>query len=185
MFYPVDVLKLHEGFTTLFVPKLAGGAGNVAPSPYRNSRQAPLEYRINLGMTGSMSIGIDLLRASDDELLKLREATDKFKLIRSDLQNSYVYRIASAWEHQYAIFEYLTRDKSSFTVFAFGHGLNRWDYLMPKFRMRALPPDAVYECGDIRMTGSALMNVGIKIPLMMEYVGSDYKSAVLTFTRVQ
>ena len=182
---PVDVLKLHEGFTTLFVPKLAGGAGNVAPSPYRNSRQAPLEYRINLGMTGSMSIGIDLLRASDDELLKLREATDKFKLIRSDLQNSYVYRIASAWEHQYAIFEYLTRDKSSFTVFAFGHGLNRWDYLMPKFRMRALPPDAVYECGDIRMTGSALMNVGIKIPLMMEYVGSDYKSAVLTFTRVK
>lgn len=182
---PIDVLKLHEGFTTFFVPKLAGGAGNIAPSPYRNSRRAPLDYRINLGMTGSMSIGIDLLKASDEELEALRAATEKFKTIRAALQNSYVYRIASPWEHPYAVFEYCARDRESFTIFAFGHGLNRWDYHMPRFRMRALKPDAIYECGDIRMSGKALMNLGVDIKLMREYVGSDYLSRVMTFTRVK
>ena len=182
---PIDTLKLHEGFTTLFVPKLAGGAGNVAPSPYRNSRTAPLDYRINLGMTGSMSIGIDLLKATEEELQTLRLATDKFKLIRRGLQNSYVYRIASPLEHPYAVFEYLCRDRSTFTVFAFGHSLNRWDYFMPLFRMRGLDPDAVYEYENTRMTGAALMNVGIRLPLMTECVGGDYKSCVLTFNRVK
>lgn len=182
---PVDVMKLHEGFTTFFVPKLAGGAGNIAPAPYRRSRSAPLEYRINLGMTGSMSIGIDLLKASEEELEKLKKATEAFKPIRQNLQNSYVYRIASAWDNPYAIFEYCTRDRSSFTVFAFGHGLNRWDYHMPNFRMRGLIPDAIYECDGIQMTGSALMNIGIKLSLMPEYVGCDYVSKVLTFTRVK
>jgi alpha-galactosidase len=182
---PIDVMKLHEGFTTFFVPRLAGGAGNIAPSPYRNSRCAPLEYRIHLGMTGSMSIGIDLLKATEEELDKLRAATDTFKPIRKALQNSYVYRIASAWDNPYAIFEYCARDKSCFTVFAFGHGLNRWNYHMPLFRMRGLEPDAIYEYGDIRMSGAALMNVGIKIPLMREYVGCDYASLVMTFTRVK
>ena len=182
---PVDVMKLHEGFTTLFVPRLAGGAGNIAPSPYRKSRCAPLDYRINLGMTGSMSIGIDLLGASEDELEELRRATEKFKLIRHDLQNSYVYRIASPWENPYAIFEYCARDRSTFTVFAFGHGMNRWDYHMPRFRMRGLDPEAIYECEDIRMSGKALMSLGVDIHLMPDYVGCDYASRVMTFTRVK
>ena len=132
-----------------------------------------------------MSIGIDLLKATEEELQTLRLATDKFKLIRRGLQNSYVYRIASPLEHPYAVFEYLCRDRSTFTVFAFGHGLNRWDYFMPLFRMRGLDPDAVYEYENTRMTGAALMNVGIKLPLMTECVGGDYKSCVLTFNRVK
>ena len=182
---PVDVIKLHEGFTTFFVPKLAGGAGNVAPSPYRGSREVPLEYRIHLGMTGSMSIGVDLLRASEEEIKELRAATDDFKRIRGDLQNSYVYRIASPWDNPYAVFEYCTRDRGSFTVFAFGHGLNRWNYHMPRFKMRGLLPDAIYECGGVRMSGRALMNIGVNVSLMDKYVGCDYVSRVMTFTRVK
>jgi len=182
---PVDVMRLHEGFTTFFVPKLAGGAGNVAPSPYLGTRCVPLEYRVHLGMTGSMSIGIDLLKAGDEELEQLRAATATFKTVRADLQNSYVYRIASPWEHPYAVFQYCCRDRSTFTIFAFGHGLNRWDFFMPRFRMRGLDPDAVYECEDIRMTGAALMSVGVNVQLMPVYRGCDYVSKMMTFRRVE
>ena len=132
-----------------------------------------------------MSIGIDLLGASEDELEQLRRATEKYKLIRHDLQNSYVYRIASPWENPYAIFEYCARDRSTFTVFAFGHGMNRWDYHMPRFRMRGLDPEAIYECEDIRMSGKALMSLGVDVHLMPDYVGCDYASRVMTFTRVK
>ena len=178
---PVDVMKLHEGFSTFFVPKLAGGAGNIAPSPYHmNKRYVPLEYRINLGMTGSMSIGIDLLKAPEEELDQLKAATEKFKPIRAGLQDAYVYRIASPWENPYAVFEYCRRDRSTFTIFAFGHGMHQWDKNMPRFRMRGLVPDAVYACGNLRMTGAALMNVGVKVPLM-----GDYASKVMTFNRIE
>jgi alpha-galactosidase len=44
---PVDVMKLHEGFTTLFLPKTAGGAGNISPSPNTiNGRVTPLRFRV-------------------------------------------------------------------------------------------------------------------------------------------
>ena len=56
---PIDVLKLHEGFSTYLLPKMAGGAGNISPSPNGiNGRIVPLKFRAFLGMTGSMSVGI-------------------------------------------------------------------------------------------------------------------------------
>lgn len=177
---PVDVMQLHEGFTTFFVPKLAGGAGNVAPSPYYiNKRSAPLDYRINLGMTGSMSVGMDLLKTPEEEMEQLAKAIESFKAIREGLQDAYVYRIASAYENPYAVFQYCRRDRSEFTVFAFGHGMHHWEKLIPEFRMRGLLPEAIYECGEVRLSGTALMNVGIKLSLM-----GDYASQVLHFKRV-
>lgn len=174
---PVDVMVLHEGFTTLFVPKLAGGAGNIAPSPsHQNGRVSPLDYRIHTGMTGSMSIGINLLKSPEEELERLHSATAAFKQIRPALHDSYVYRIASATEHPYAVFEYCKRDRSQFTVFAFGHGMRQWDKFIGRFRMRGLVPDAVYTSGSISMTGAALMNIGLSIPMR-----GDYASSVLTF----
>lgn len=71
---PVDVLKIHEGFSIFLLTKLAGGAGNFSNSPNGiNHRISPLEYRANLGMTGSMSIGLNLLQISDEELKKLKK----------------------------------------------------------------------------------------------------------------
>ena len=58
--------------------------------------------------------------------------------------------------------------------------MHQWDKNMPRFRMRGLVPDAVYECGNLRMTGAALMNVGVKVPLM-----GDYASKVMTFNRIE
>ena len=41
-----------------------------------------------------------------------------------------------------------------------------WDLPMPRFRMRGLIPDALYVCEDgRRMTGEALMNIGVEISL--------------------
>ena len=97
---PIDVMLLHEGYSTLFVPKLAGGAGNVSPSPnHVNKRSAPLDFRVNSGMTGSMSVGVNLLKCDDEELDKLKAAVSRFKTLRPGLQDAYVYRVASAHEH--------------------------------------------------------------------------------------
>jgi len=168
---PVDIMVIHEGFSMLFVPKTAGGAGNIAPETHHiHLRKTPLDFRIHWGMTGSMSIGINLLTADAETLDKLKAGIAQFKRLRGDLQDSYVYRIASATEHPYALFQYVRRDRKAFTLFAFGHGMRNWDLEMPLFRMRGLIPDATYVCEDGRkMTGEALMNIGIKISMKGDY----------------
>lgn len=164
---PVDVMVLHEGFSMLFVPKTAGGAGNIAPARHHiHKRPTPLDFRIHWGMTGSMSIGINLLTASPQELDELKHAIAEFKRLRGDLQDAYVYRIASATQHPYALFQYVKRDRTSFTLFSFAHGMRCWDLPLPRFRMRGLIPNALYVCEDGRcMTGEALMNIGVEVTL--------------------
>lgn len=172
--HPQDVMVLHEGFSRLFVPKTAGGAGNIARDP-----NVPLPFRIHLGMTGSMSIGIDLLKADESTLAQLREATAAFKLVRADLQDAYVYRIASATEHPYVIWQYVRRDRRTFGLFAFGHCVRQWDrQRLPRFRMRGLLPDAVYVDGrGVRHTGAEMMLVGVPVSLAQ----GDYTSSFQFF----
>ena len=175
---PIDVMQLHEGYSTLFVPKLAGGAGNVSPSPTRiHNRMIPLDFRVNSGMTGSMSIGVNLLESDQAELDALRDAVARFKKLRPALQDSYVYRIASAFENPYSVLQYTKRDRTEFTLFAFGHSIRQWDRQLPRFRMRGLIPDAIYvsDSGQ-RQSGAALMASGVKV----NFVG-DYSSSVVTW----
>ncbi len=178
---PVDVMIIHEGFSTLFIPKTAGGAGNIAPEAHHiHKRKTPLPFRIHTGMTGSMSIGIDLLKADEDTLEALRKATADFKPIRADLQNAYVYRIASAYEHPYALFQYVRRDRKAFTLFAFAHSMRNWDKPLPRFRMRGLIPDAIYQDEQGRkLRGDALMNIGIQLAMM-----GDFDSQMITWRQV-
>jgi len=177
---PVDVMLLHEGFTMLFLPKMAGGAGNIAASPNGiNGRTTPLSFRIHTGMTGSMSIGINLLTAPSEDLTTLKQAIAYFKSVRGDLQDAYVYRIASAWEHPYSILQYVRRDKGAFSVFAFANGMHHWDKVLPTFRMRGLDPNAVYLREDgVRFRGDVLMRLGIQIELR-----GDYNSVFMHFCK--
>ncbi len=177
---PYDVLTLHEGYSTLFVPKLAGGAGNVAPSPYAiYGRRAPLEYRANHGMTGSYSVGINLLKCTQEEIEEIARYVSRFKKLRPALQDAYVYRIASIYDNPYQVLQYLKRDKSSFTVFGFAHAIKRCEKDIPRMRMRGLDENAMYKCADTVMSGKALMNFGISVKLK-----GDYASLVQTWERV-
>ena len=168
---PIDVMLLHEGYSTLFVPKLAGGAGNVSPSPnHINKRAVSLDFRVNSGMTGSMSVGVNLLKCDDAELDALKAAVSRFKGLRPALQDSYVYRIASARENPYSVLQYVKRDRTEFTLFAFGHGMRQWNKQALRFRMRGLDPKAVYvsDSGK-KLSGAALMNGGIPVVMFGDY----------------
>lgn len=174
---PIDVLKLHEGFTTYLLPKYAGGAGNISPSPNNiNNRYAPLEFRAFLGMTGSMSVGINLLKSSDDEIKELKKYLSDYKRIRHITQSAYVYRISSAFENNYVVWEYLKRDRKQAIVFIFAHSMNFRD-IPPRIRLRGLDKHKQYKvngknlhvkgCNDnneeYTSYGDALMNFGLFI----------------------
>ncbi|MBC8543464.1 alpha-galactosidase [Bianquea renquensis] len=180
---PADVLLLHEGFSTLFVPKSAGGAGTFNGTP-----GVPYAFRENLGFTGSMSIGVNLLRCSQEELNAYGASVAQFKRERADLQNSYVYHLVSAWNSPYAVWQYVRRDRQAFTVFGFCFGRHFPDDRMARVRLTGLIPEAFYECvvdtcssevDGQRYTGEALMQIGLQLPLER-----NYDSVRLVFRRV-
>ena len=176
---PVDVLRLHEGFTTYILPRLAGGAGNV-PLEFHpmNNRVSPLEYRAHLGMTGSMSVGMNLLTIEPSVFEELKGYVREFKCMRKSLHNSYVYRLRSAFEGNLAVWEYLERSGESAHVFLFGQGLTRRDRL-PRLKLRGLQAEAKYEVDGKTYLGDTLMNYGLEIVPF-----GDYYSKIIKIRRV-
>lgn len=180
----VDVLKLHEGFTTLFLPKYAGGAGNISPSPNGiNGRSIPLKFRAFVGMTGSMSVGVNLLKSSQEEIDEIKTYLDDYKKIRKVTQDAYVYRLASAFDNNYTVWEYLKRDRSEAVIFVFANGMNFRD-IPPRMRLRGLCPDRCYKVSGVEhyfvdekrtqvseyvSKGDALMNFGIQVEPRGDY----------------
>lgn len=175
----VDVMRLHEGFSTLFLPKLAGGAGNISPSPNGvNDRVMPLDFRAASGMTGSMSIGIDLIKCTQEDILQIRDQVSAFKRIRETVQSSYVLRLKSVYDGNISALEYLRRDGKEAILFVFGHGLRYMEGELT-LRLRGLQADAMYETRDGRaFSGTALMNKGVKVSLT-----GDYASKVIRYTK--
>ncbi len=181
---PIDVLKLHEGFSTLFLPKYAGGAGNLATSPNGvNGRVSPLKYRAYLGMTGSMSVGVNLLKIPKEEIEEIRQYVNTYKEIRNTTQNAYVYRLSSSMEKPYVVWEYLRRDRKKAVIFVFSHGTNFRD-TPPRMKLRGLSAYKKYKVsGEERQlahwkfeklperisAGDALMNFGIRIEPLGDY----------------
>ncbi len=170
---PVDVILLHEGFTDMLVPKLAGGAGNI-----NGDMRIPYVFRENLGFAGSMSIGANLLTCSQEYRDMLKKSIAQFKLERGDLQNSYMYHLLSAWKGAYTVWQYVRRDQKAFTLFGFCYGRHYPDTRLHRVQMAGLQPDWVYECvideGNPqevgkRYTGRTLMQIGLQLPIEENY----------------
>ena len=187
---PIDVLKIHEGFATYFLPRLAGGAGNIAPSPYAmTGREVPLKYRAHLGMTGCMSVGINILNSSESELVELKKYLDEYKKIRHTIHNSYFYILSSAFENSHTVWQYLARDKKESIVFVFAHNMNLRESVA-RIRLRGLDKDKLYRvtgekynlpftgmvAPDERVIhGDALMNFGIRVEPTGDYFSQVIK----------
>ena len=181
---PLDSLKLHEGFSTVFIPKYAGGAGNMPNSPNRiNHRISPLKFRAFIGMTGAMSIGINLLNSTQKEIDEIKKYIEQYKEIREIIRDSYVYRLSSAFEYPYTVWEYLSRDRNHALVFVFSHGMN-FRETPPHMKLRGLSEKCRYrltgeehkilnwkhEPLPDRITfGDGLMNYGVQIEPMGDF----------------
>lgn len=188
----LDELKLHEGFSYLHLPKFAGGGCHISLyTGLANRRTIPLQFQAYTGMLGSLAIGRNLSGCSETELAAFREYGSLFKKLRNAVHNGDFYRIASHFDHPYAVYEYVLPDTSEAVVFLFGHALQFSDRL-PLFRLRGLDPEGIYELSsygtaeegsekyekvlydaaeylDGKRSGAGLMSVGIRAALFGDF----------------
>ncbi len=177
---PLDVLKIHEGFSYFMLPKLAGGGCHISDvyTMHHNNRKTPMKYQAEVSMTGSMAIGKNLATITDEEQCELSEYVRRFKEIRPTVHLGDIYRLASAYEKPYAAFEYLYGDEG--VLFMLGQSQQFMKYPEP-LRLDGLDGDELYEVeGYGTRSGAALMKVGLRVKLE-----GDFDSRVIRFRRVK
>ncbi|MBE7038722.1 MAG: hypothetical protein E7404_07475 [Ruminococcaceae bacterium] len=162
---PYDVLKLHEGFSTFILPKLAGGGCHISDfyTHFMNSRTSKMKFQAHVGMMGSLAIGKNLNEITEDEKKELKEYTNLYKEIRHIVNHGNLYRIESAFQKPYAVFEYVTEDKNEAVVFAFSSSL-QFAKMPERIFLEGLDEDKMYDVEGYGIkSGKGLMNVGIQI----------------------
>ncbi len=167
---PLDMLFLHEGFTQVNLPKLAGGACHISTSmAHINGRLAPMRYQAHIGMLGSLAIGHNLFECTPEQLEEMRGYTRLYKEIRHITHRGDFFRLLSPRTHRRAVYEYVSKDKSEAVLFVLGKSMQFRDVL-PNIRLRGLQLDTVYDVeGHQPMSGAGLMNIGIPVPLRGDF----------------
>lgn len=181
----LDILKLHEGFSYLHLPKSAGGGCHISDyAGHINARNIPIQFQAFAGMLGSLAIGKKLHELSDTEREELKAYAELYKNIRQTVHNGEFYRLISHYEQPSAAFEYVSRDKNEALIFIFAHALQFSDKLPPVI-LEGLDKNMLYKiivygeddkgaCVPDRnkypiMSGNGLMNIGLNIELRGDF----------------
>ncbi len=159
---PVDSLYMREGLLKVCPTKYIGGSGHISASGSGfNKRECPLEFKAMLGITGSLGISVNLLKATDEELEEISKYVSMAKEFRSTIQFGTGYKLRSIYNDNSWCQEYVSQDGDEVLVFIFAPQL-KFTYCYPSLKLFGLEKDALY-CVDDQYTisGEGLMNRGL------------------------
>lgn len=164
---PLDILKLHEGYSYFMLPKLAGGGCHISDmyTKYFNNRVSTMKYQAHVAMAGSLAIGKNLVDMSPEQLNELKEYVDLYKKIRHVVHLGDLYRLVSPREKSYAVFEYVSKDKSEAVLFVLGQSM-QFMQVPERLKILGLEEEALYEVENYGVfSGDGLQKIGLQISL--------------------
>jgi len=143
---PLDSIKIHEGMSYFIPPKFAGGACFVSDlyTLYVNRRETSMEYQAHVGMLSGLSVSIKLADLSEERKAELARLIELHKKIRNTVQLGEFYRLMSAYDKEYGVYQYLETDKSRAVVFILGQNM-QFGKMPERVCLKDLDPDAKYE----------------------------------------
>lgn len=170
--------KIQYG-TSFFYPISAVGAHISAVPNHQTGRTMPIESRAVTAMAGSFGYELDLNTLTDGEKMTFKEQIQKYKKYRSLIHNGRYYRLSNPMEDNYAIWSFVSSDKSEILV----QGIvfhTQANVLRGRIKLRGLCPDKKYilEGSGKVYTGKALSDGGVLLPKAW----GDYFPIELHFT---
>ncbi len=171
---PIDVLQMHEGFTKINLTKMAGGGCHFHHTPYWISGRCASMKRMALtAFNGSLAIGYDLRRLSEEELNELKGYINYYKKIRETVQLGDMYVLNSAFDKNAGLvaFQYVSKDKKKSIILVYANNVG-YGFVSPNLKPKGLDPDRLYSINfeyfkwerDYKDTsGDGLMKAGINI----------------------
>ncbi len=128
-----DRLSIQEGFSYAYTPKVM--MAWVTDVPTLDARATPLSYRFLVAMTGSLGIGGNLNKWTEDDLALASRMIAAYKNVRATVQEGDLYRLATARE-------YVARNGKQAVVFAFLRA-QQYGRPAPAIRLAGLDEQAV------------------------------------------
>ncbi len=173
-----DRLFIQDTYSKIYPIKAMRAWVTDCPN-FLSQRNIPLRFRFHSAMMGTLGVGGNILKWSEEDLELSREMIEQYKEIREVVQEGDFYRLNHTSQNDYHLFQY-TKEKETL-LFAF-LPQTKVGHRPAKIKLRNLEKDAMYEYildnEKYVKSGAYLMNFGINMHLR-----GDYLSEIISFTR--
>jgi alpha-galactosidase len=176
---PYTRLFIQEGFTQFYPP--AAMMCWVTDSPGgKDWSKRPLAYRFHSAMCGSLGIGADISKFSEEELEECSCFIKQYKAWRLIIQNGELYRLIPPGEGPATAVQYVSSNRSETLVFVFVNHPST-DAVNRMIKLQGLSHEVRYlsDTGET-YAGSTLMNAGLCCSLE-----GDFASRVVYLKRLE
>ena len=163
---PFDRLFIQEGYTLMYAPMMMSCWVTDTPGDGRRCGRADWRYKFHAAMCGTLGVGADISKLSDEEMALFTAEIARYKTWRHVVQNGDLYRLQCPSGGNVAATEYVSKDQNEAVLFVFMHS-RKFGEAIPRVRLRALKADARYFCKETgkTYTGNTLMNLGLSVEL--------------------
>jgi len=186
---PFDRLMMQDGFTYAYTPQVM--MAWVTDSPHWfNKRTTSLAYRMLSSMQGSLGIGANITKWSEEESATAKRLIAAYKQVQPTIVQGDLYRLISPRDgSEFSVTETVRSDKSQGVVFAFIHSTQKGRGF-PLLKLKGLDAKAEYTLSSIEgkakagtpetASGAWWMNHGLE---MDEGFHGDYQAAAFRLDR--
>ena len=185
---PFDRLSIQDGFTYPYTPGVMMAWVTDSPN-WVNQRSTSLEYRFLASMQGSLGIGADLNRWSEQDFQTAQRLVAEYKSIRMTVQQGLLYRLISPRDGSpYSATQSVSSDGRQAVLFAFLHSSSMLEPY-PRIHLQGLDPQGRYRLrvlagkqgGDTPQEASGAHWMSDGIQLMLK---GDFQAAAVVLDRV-
>ena len=186
---PFDRLTQQDGFTYAYTPQVM--MAWVTDSPHwANKRSTSLAYRMLSSMQGSLGIGANIDKWTDDEMASVKRLIAAYHRVQRTIVQGDLYRLISPRDgSEFSATQTVNSDKSESVVFAFIHSTQEGRGF-PLLKLRGLDPAAAYTLTPIEgktavgspqsASGAWWMNHGLELS---EDFRGDFQAAAFRLDR--
>ncbi|MBS1805747.1 MAG: alpha-galactosidase [Acidobacteria bacterium] len=140
---PFDRITQQDGFTYAYTPQVM--MAWVTDSPHwGNKRSTSLQYRMLSSMEGSLGIGANITKFSDQEMATAKRLIASYHQVQKTIVQGDLYRLISPRNgSEFSATQTVNKDKSQSVVFAYIHSTQEGRGF-PILKLKGLDPKADY-----------------------------------------
>ena len=156
---PVDRLDIQHGFSLLYPIKCMRAW---VTDSNLTRRPVSLDFRFNVSMQGSLSIGSNLLKFSAEDIEKSKHYIALYKEIRDIIQFGDFYRLKNYSNDGFYATQYVSKDKHKSVLFINSNANSFFNAQFKSIHLKGLDPNKSYKLTDGESTvvksGAYFMN---------------------------
>ena len=175
-----DRLFIQENYSYIYPIKAMRSWVTDCPN-FLSRRIIPMKFRYHSAMMGTLGIGCNILKFSEEEIELSKGLIEEYKNIRHIVQEGDFYRLENNSKNKYKLYQYMNGKEG--LVFAF-LPQSELGHRGTTIKFRALEKESTYlvkiDKNVIVKTGRYLMNHGLELKLY-----GDYDSIIIKISKIE